>query len=179
MINLKILLLGKGVANNGCERLLKKHNIDYDYLEKNEVQISDYDLIVKSPGIPLDDIVFTKINGKVITDIELAYRLEKPNLIGVTGSNGKTTVVTMLEHVLKSKYNTIACGNIGYSICDALVDHPNMDFYIVELSSFQLEGVTSVDFMISCILNISLCHIDHHKSFDSYIESKLNICKLP
>lgn len=177
MINLKILLLGKGVANNGCERLLKKHNIDYDYLEKNEVQISDYDLIVKSPGIPLDDIVFTKIKGKVITDIELAYRLEKPNLIGVTGSNGKTTVVTMLAHVLKSKYNTIACGNIGYSICDALVDHPNMDFYIVELSSFQLEGVTSVDFMISCILNISLCHIDHHKSFDSYIESKLNICK--
>ena len=106
MINLKILLLGKGVANNGCERVSTKHNIDYDYLEKNEVQISDYDLIVKSPGIPLDDIVFTKIKGKVITDIELAYRLEKPNLIGVTGSNGKTTVVTMLEHVLKSKYNT-------------------------------------------------------------------------
>lgn len=173
---MRILLLGKGVANNGCKRLLDKHYIDYDYLEKGELTIYNYDYVVKSPGIPLDDNIFSKIKGKVISDIELCYILEHPFIIGVTGSNGKTSVVSMLGHILSDKYKVCVCGNIGYSVCEAVVEN-KADIYIVELSSFQLETVYSLDCNISLITNISMCHLDHHKTMSSYIESKLNICR--
>ncbi|MBE6137241.1 MAG: UDP-N-acetylmuramoyl-L-alanine--D-glutamate ligase [Erysipelotrichaceae bacterium] len=173
---MKMLLLGKGVANNGCKRLLDKHHISYDYLNIDELSNFDYDYIVKSPGITLHDEVFKMLKGKIISDIELAYILEKPYIIGVTGSNGKTSVASMLGHILSYKYNVCVCGNIGYSVCDALVDK-NADMYIVELSSFQLETVSNLDCNISIITNISLCHLDHHLSMNKYVNAKLNICK--
>lgn len=174
---MKILLLGKGVANNGCKRLLEKHGIEYEYLNPEEIVEAVYDCIVKSPGISLDDAIFLKVKGKIISDIELCYMLEHPFIIGVTGSNGKTTVVSMLGHILSSKFEVVVCGNIGYSVCDAVVDHPDCDIYIVELSSFQLEAVEVLDCNISVILNISLCHLDHHKNLNSYVDAKLNIAK--
>lgn len=174
---MKILLLGKGVANDGCKRLLDYHKISYDYKNIDELECFSYEYIVKSPGISLDDKIFEKLEGIIISDIELVYRLRKPFIIAVTGSNGKTTVTSMLAHVLGKKYKAIACGNIGYSFSDAVVDNPDADYYIVEVSSFQLEAIK--DFSPNCaiILNISPCHIDHHKSYSEYISSKLNILK--
>ncbi len=170
-------MLGKGIANNGCKRLLDKHLIEYDYLNIQELKELEYDYIVKSPGICLDDEVFQRLKGKVISDIELCYILEHPYIIGVTGSNGKTSVVSMLGHILSYKYDVVVCGNIGYSVCDAVVDHSNADIFIVELSSFQLEAIETLDCNISVILNISLCHLDHHKTLSNYIEAKTNIAK--
>lgn len=151
--------------------------IDYDYKNIGELDVWDYDYIVKSPGICLDDEVFSRLSGKVISDIELCYILEHPYIIGVTGSNGKTSVVSMLGHILSYKYDVVVCGNIGYSVCDAAVDYPNADIFIVELSSFQLEAIETLDCNISVILNISLCHLDHHKSLSRYIDAKTAIAR--
>lgn len=173
---MKILLLGHGVANDGCMRLLNKYKIDYDYKEIDSLDSYYYDYIVKSPGISLHDDIFKSLNGKIISDIGLGYMLLKPKIIGVTGSNGKTTVCSMLYHVLKSKYRVSLCGNIGYSFCEALLDYENIDYYIVEMSSFQLENIDFLDLDICVITNISITHLDHHKTLNEYIMAKRNIC---
>lgn len=173
---MKILLLGKGAANDGCKRLLEKHLIEYDYFNINEIVAKHYDYIVKSPGIKLTDNVFNYLKGRVISDIELGYILEKPFVIGITGSNGKTSVTLMLKYILSKKYKVCACGNIGYSFCDALVDS-DAEIFIVEVSSFQLEATRSLDCNVSVLLNISNCHLDHHTSLENYINSKMNICR--
>ena len=174
MINLKILLLGHGVANDGCKRLLEEENIEYDYLEIKDV-CKTYDIIVKSPGISLFDEFFTNRKEEIISDIELAYRLRKIYVICITGTNAKTTVSSMIYHVLKDDFKTVLCGNIGYSICDAVVENKDADIFVVEASSFQLEGISSFDPNISVILNINPHHLDHHKSLEHYVNSKLKI----
>lgn len=175
---MKVLVLGKGIANDGVVLLLEEERIEYDYLNINEVFSFNYKYVVKAPGIPLYNEVimgFIKCGIEVITDIELAFRLRKKYYIGVTGSNGKTTTVTLINHILKKKYNVVSCGNIGYSICRALVENKEADIFIVELSSFQLE-CAKIDLDISVLLNINPCHMDHHQTFKNYIKAKSNIC---
>lgn len=175
----KVLVLGKGVANDGVVMLLKTDQIEYDYLNLDEVEHYDYECVVKAPGIPYtnDQIQkFLQSKIQVITDIELACILRKKFYIGVTGSNGKTTTVSMIAHILSAKYNVVACGNIGYSVCRALVERPDADIYVVELSSFQLENAT-IDLNISVLLNVHPCHLDHHSEYKNYLDSKSNICK--
>ncbi|MDE7161135.1 MAG: UDP-N-acetylmuramoyl-L-alanine--D-glutamate ligase, partial [Anaeroplasmataceae bacterium] len=176
---MKILVLGKGVANDGVVLLLKEEQLEYDYLNLDEVEEYEYDLVVKAPGIPLFEPVVEKFlenKIRVITDIELAFMLRKKFYIGVTGSNGKTTTVSLIAHILSAKFDVVACGNIGYSVCRALVEHPNADIFVVELSSFQLESA-QIDLNISVLLNAHPCHLDHHGEYKRYLESKSNICK--
>lgn len=175
MICLKILLLGHGVANDGCKRLLDNDKIPCDYLEIKDVN-ETYDLIVKSPGISLFDPFFVDRKEKIISDIELAYNLRKIYIISITGTNAKTTVSSMINYVLKDTYKTVLCGNIGYSICDAVVDNGSDAIYIVEASSFQLEATTSYEPDISVLLNIFPHHLDHHKTLEHYVNSKLKQC---
>lgn len=172
---MKILLLGHGIANDGCQALLNKYHINYDYYDIKDVFSNNYDYIVKSPGIPLDEPIFLKLNGKVISDISLGYMLLKPKIIGITGTNGKTSISTMLYEVLKTKYKVCLCGNIGYSFCLALTNFDLYDYFIVEVSSFQLETTLPLDFYISVISNINVTHLDHHKTLDNYINAKSNI----
>ncbi len=127
---MKILVLGTGVANDGVVMLLKEEGLDYDYLNIDEVMTFDYQFVVKAPGIPMTEPIiqgFLKKNIRVITDVELAFLLRKKFYIGVTGSNGKTTTVSLIKHILSVKYKTIACGNIGYSLCRALVEHKDAE----------------------------------------------------
>lgn len=176
---MKILVLGTGVANDGVVMLLKEEGLDYDYLNIDEVMTFDYQFVVKAPGIPMTEPIiqgFLKKNIRVITDVELAFLLRKKFYIGVTGSNGKTTTVSLIKHILSAKYKTIACGNIGYSLCRALVEHKDAEIFVVELSSFQLEA-SLIDFNISVLLNVHPCHLDHHTSYKEYIDSKANLCK--
>ncbi len=176
---MKILVLGTGVANDGVVMLLKEEGLDYDYLNIDEVMTFDYQFVVKAPGIPMTEPIiqgFLKKNISVITDVELAFLLRKKFYIGVTGSNGKTTTVSLIKHILSVKYKTIACGNIGYSLCRALVEHKDAEIFVVELSSFQLEA-SLIDFNISVLLNVHPCHLDHHTSYKEYIDSKANLCK--
>lgn len=175
---MKVLVLGRGVANDGAVLLLEEEQIEYDYLNLDEVTHFDYEYVVKAPGIPYShDTIqrFLDLKIRVITDIELAFILRKKFYIGVTGSNGKTTTVSLIEHILSDKYQVVACGNIGYSVCRALVEHPKAEVFIVELSSFQLEHA-KIDLDISILLNVHPCHQDHHKDYQNYIASKANLC---
>lgn len=174
---MRILVLGKGVANDGVVKLLKRENHDYDYLNPSEVTDLSYDLVVKAPGISYQNQFIEKNlkqGVKIITDIELAMMLSSHYFICVTGSNGKTTTVTLITQILSTKYKVIACGNIGYSVCSAIVEHPEADIFVVELSSFQLEK-SLIDPQISVLLNVHPCHLDHHSSYRSYLESKAQI----
>ncbi len=176
---MKILVLGTGVANDGVVMLLKEEGLDYDYLNIDEVMTFDYQFVVKAPGIPMTEPInqrFLKKNLRVLTDVDIAFLLRKKFYIGVTGSNGKTTTVSLIKHILSVKYKTIACGNIGYSLCRALVEHKDAEIFVVELSSFQLEA-SLIDFNISVLLNVHPCHLDHHTSYKEYIDSKANLCK--
>jgi len=173
----KLLVLGKGVANDGVTMLLDKNQIEYDYLNPDEVKDCNYSFVVKAPGIPLEHELLQEFQEKkirILTDIELAMKLRKKFYIGVTGSNGKTTTVSLINKILSAKYKTVACGNIGYSVCKALVEHEDAEIFVVELSSFQLEAA-KIDLNISLILNVHPCHLDHHSSFRKYAEAKANI----
>lgn len=176
---MKILVLGKGVANDGVVLLLEEEQLEYDYLNLDEVDNFEYEFVVKAPGIPYTENLiqkFLELKIQVITDIELAFLLRKKFYIGVTGSNGKTTTVSMIAHILSAKYDVVACGNIGYSVCRALVEKPNAEIYVVELSSFQLEHA-KIDLNISVLLNVHPCHLDHHQRYKEYLDSKINLCK--
>ena len=174
---LKILLLGIGVATRGCSRLLTDLGINHTICEIKDLKEYEYDIIVKSPGISFNDEVFNDLKGEVISDIEMVYRLKKPFIIAVTGSNGKTTICSMLYHVLKKENNVVVCGNIGYSFADAVLDNPDCGMFIVECSSYQLEGVRLFSPDIAVISNIVPHHLKHHLTFRDYVESKLNIAK--
>lgn len=175
---MSILVLGKGVSNDGVVLLLKEEQIEYDYRDIDDSFSTDYEEVIKAPGIPPDHPKLQPIIEKkipILTDIELAMMLRPHFYIGVSGSNGKTTMVSLLKEILSLKYNAIACGNIGYSVCKAVVEHPSAEIFIVELSSFQLE-YAKIDLDISVLLPLHPCHLDHHGSFKNYIKSKSNIC---
>ena len=174
---MSVLLLGKGVANDGVELLLKEDNIDYEYLNINEVKSFEYDYVVKAPGIPCYEEVikeFVSRNIKIYTDLELGMKLRDKYYIVISGSNGKTTTVSLVYHVLRNIEDVVLCGNIGYSFCKALVENKKAKIFIVEASSFQLEN-TNIKPNISVLLNINPCHLDHHISFKNYVDSKINI----
>ncbi len=169
--SLKILVLGKGNSGEGCHRFLNHMGIEHDYLTTDEVSNFDYQLVVKSPGISYQNETVRKLKHvKIITDIELIGILLNRDFIGVTGTNGKTTTVTLINHIMKSKYKSIACGNIGTSICDAALTDNKV--FVVELSSFQLCGVKTFAPHVAVILNMNLAHLDYHKSKETYFEAK-------
>lgn len=174
---MSVLVLGKGIANDGVVELLKEEKIDYEYLDLKEVKKFDYDYVVKAPGIPYyNEIIkeFQNENVKIYSDLEIGMKLRKKFYIVVTGSNGKTTTVSIIYHILKNIEDVVLCGNIGYSFCRALVENKKSNIFIVEASSFQLEN-SYIQPNISVILNINPCHIDHHISYKNYVDSKSNI----
>ncbi len=174
---MKFLLLGKGVSNDGVEMLLKTDNLDYDYKDIEEVDNYNYDYIVKAPGIPYHhEVIKSFLDNKkiVLTDLEIGMKLRKKYYILVSASNGKTTTVSLIHHILKNNTKSVLCGNIGYSFCRALVENPDKDIFIVEASSFQLEN-SNISSNIAVLLNINPCHLDHHLTFKDYVDSKERI----
>lgn len=170
---MKILLLGHGVSNDGIKNYLDNYNIYYDYLNKEEV-FDKYDIVVKSPGIPLDDKVFDVCGKNVISDIELVNMFDNRDMIAITGTNGKTTTTLLINEFLSKQRECAVCGNIGYPIGLCAMDE--FDIFICETSSFQLEGCKNFKPKVAVLLNINPHHLDHHKSFKAYIEAKEKIC---
>ncbi len=137
------------------------------------------DLILPSPGVPADDPFLLKARAKRITiwsEIELAYRFLEGKLIGITGSNGKTTTTTLIHHILRSaQLPAVLAGNVGtplISLVDAL---KNDSVSVVELSSFQLELIEKFRPDISVFLNLTPDHLDRHKTFGNYVTAKVRI----
>tara|TARA_A100001011_G_scaffold400559_1_gene516226 strand:+ start:1932 stop:3251 length:1320 start_codon:yes stop_codon:yes gene_type:complete len=146
-------------------------------------KLLDCDLIVISPGISNDiSIVKKAIKNKidVISEIEFASWFTKSDIISVTGSNGKSTTVSLLNHIfLKAGYDSFLGGNIGTAFSENVAHELNRKFkkpiHILELSSFQIENLKKFKSKVSCIMNISEDHLDRYESLDHYIDTKLSL----
>ncbi len=116
---------------------------------------------------------------KIITDMELFAQLSTKPIIGVTGSNGKSTVVSLIDKVFKdANKNFILCGNIGLPVLQTLIDFDDkVDGYIIELSSYHLEKSPSLNLEVGLLLNISPDHLDRYKDFDDYAQTKMQVIK--
>lgn len=145
----------------------------------SEAFLNDADLIVASPGVPKDSIPIKyacENNIPVISEIELGYWFCEGPIIAITGTNGKSTVVTLLGDIFKEagrKYNV--CGNIGNSLCGEIKNIDEKTTVILEVSSFQLEWIVDFKPAVSCILNITEDHLERYKDLNDYALAKYRV----
>lgn len=145
----------------------------------SETILSDKDLVIPSPGVPADAPILRAARGKGIvawSEIELAFRFLKGKLIGITGSNGKTTTTSLIEHILRgSGLSTLLAGNIGTPLISCIEATTDSTWTVAELSSFQLELIDSFRPHVSVFLNLTADHLDRHGSMDVYGAAKARI----
>ena len=150
------------------------------YSTDDSIDMNQYAMIIKSPGIPNEDPVLEaarKCDVEIINDVEYAYRnCGDSFIVGITGTNGKTTTTTLIGEMI-NQWNgkAVVTGNIGSGIMWDFMDMSVEDIGVVELSSFQLDGIKEFRPNISVITNISPDHISWHKSYKNYIDAKLKI----
>lgn len=200
-IRKKILLVGLGVSGMSLSKMLLKHKINLvawdDNKTKrevarkngiiiktiNEIDFLTIDFLILSPGIQHNGkdahksaLLAKRNNCKIISDLEIInYIKKKLFLIGITGTNGKSTTTTLISHILSSSmFDVAACGNIGKPFSE--IDFKkNVKTLVVEASSYQLERIIKLKFNISILLNLSDDHLERHKNMSNYIDAKLNI----
>ena len=142
-------------------------------------EINQIKLCVISPGFPKYKEIVKRLrdrNVPIISEIELGYIISKGLICCVTGSNGKTTVTSLVGEILKTRYNDVhVCGNIGIAFCEEALITNDQSVSCIELSSFQLEDIKDFKPHVAAILNISPDHLDRYDSYEDYIQAKLNI----
>ena len=165
----------KSLIEEGIRVLVGSHPVDL--LEEH------FDFVVKNPGIPYQNCMVEAAIKKgvpVYTEVEIAYHLLEGLIIGITGSNGKTTTTTLASLMLKKSFperQVYAAGNIGIPLSELAEQSTNKDIYVSELSSFQLMGIDQFKPKIACIVNIFSAHLDYHGSREEYINAKLQLTK--
>jgi len=166
------------IKDNSTAERLKSLGIEFEYRGHSD-KIFESDLIIVSPGVSADADVILRAREKNITvwpEIELAYRLCRGKIVGITGSNGKTTTTALIGEIFKrAGIPTFVCGNIGYPFIDIARKVPENGFAIVELSSFQLEQIDQFHADIAVFLNLTPDHLDRHKTLENYINAKMRI----
>ena len=204
--NKKVLVLGLAKSGESAARLLDKLGAivtvnDGKPFEENpaaqslleegikvitgghplELLDEDFEWMVKNPGIPYNNpMVMRALEKKipVITEVEMAYLISDALIIGITGSNGKTTTTTMIAEVLTAGgQNGLLSGNIGFPASQVAQDAGETDTLVMELSSFQLMGIETFQPEIAVITNLMPTHLDYHGSFEEYVAAKWNIQK--
>ena len=159
---------------------LEKYGISYEEKGHNEEKILSSAKIIKSPGIADTIPLLQKVKAKkipVVGEIEFAAAYTDATLIGITGTNGKTTTTLLTYHILqKAGLNVGMAGNIGVSFAKQVAEQ-NYDYYVLELSSFQLDGMSTVSLDYAVLLNISPDHLDRYESVQGYIDSKFSIAQ--
>ena len=201
----KTVILGSGVSGIGAVKLAQKKGLDiflsdskniksetkkllsklavkYEESGHTEKLIKDSKEIIISPGIDLRSLIKSKPSlkkKKIISEIEFASRYTNAFIIAVTGTNGKTTTSKLIYHILKnSGFNVGLAGNIGYSFSESIVEN-QFDYYVLEVSSFQLDHIINFRPDISIITNISRDHLDRYDNkLESYAETKFNIIRI-
>lgn len=137
------------------------------------------DLVVKNPGIPYTSSPIQTalhLHIPVITEVELAFAWSKAPIIGITGSNGKTTTTTLVGQILEvAQKHPIVAGNIGTVLCEKAQSARSDEILVAELSSFQLKGTDQFRPQIGCLLNITPAHLDYHGTWEDYIQSKAKL----
>ena len=168
-----------GLIKGKYREILNKRNIRFEEGRHTEEMILSADEVIKSPGIKEDTPVVLKLREKgipVISEIEFAGRYAKGVKICVTGSNGKTTVTNLIWHMLKKAGKNVAMtGNVGNSFAMAVAEGHH-DYYVIELSSFQLDGMYEFRAELAIVMNITPDHLDRYgHEFQNYIDSKFRI----
>ena len=199
----KVLILGLSKSGISAAKYLNAKGADVFITEIKDVNLDDYKylmdlgiqiesgkhseefikdsyLAVTSPGIPPKSEIFAKLKEEkisVISEIELAYKETAKPFIAITGTNGKTTTTSLTAHILQQEYKAEACGNIGLPPCDLL--DKDLDYFVLEVSSFQLHFSNSFQAQIACWLNFTPDHIDWHEGLENYFYDKAKIFKFP
>ncbi len=159
--------------------MLDKYEIQWEEKQHTEEKILNATEVIKSPGIPDKAPLIKKLHAQgtpVISEIEFAGRYTNAKMICITGSNGKTTTTMLVYHILKNAgLNVGLAGNVGNSLA-LQVATEKFDYYVVELSSFQLDGMTGFKADIAILLNITPDHLDRYDyNFQNYVDSKFRI----
>ncbi len=190
-----VAVLGFGKSGQAAYGLLKRKGYDVEVFDDRAKETNEegfffgekaqvffdrnYDFVVTSPGIkPSHRFVQLALERKieVISELELASRFAKKPIIAITGTNGKTTTVKLIENILNAAgFKALACGNYGVAFSD-VVDE-NVDFFVVEASSFQLEFTKDFKPHVAAILNIDFDHLYWHGSMENYINAKRKVFK--
>ncbi|PKQ69717.1 UDP-N-acetylmuramoyl-L-alanine--D-glutamate ligase [Raineya orbicola] len=199
----KVVVLGAGESGTGAALLAKAKNFEVfvsdggkilekykKILEENEIPFEEgthtpeiifsANEIIKSPGIPDNTpIVLAALEKQipVISEIEFGFRHTKAKIIAITGSNGKTTTTLLTYHILKNAgLNVGLAGNVGESFAQKVIENHH-EYYVLEVSSFQLDGCFLFKPYISAILNITPDHLDRYESFEAYADAKFRIIR--
>lgn len=176
---LKVFLSDKGAIKENYKQFLTENEIDFEEENHDEERILKADWIVKSPGIPKKADIIHKIHMKGIrisSEIEFASEFTNAKIIAITGSNGKTTTTSLIYYILKNDGMNVGLGgNIGYSFAKQVADE-NHEYYVLEVSSFQLDDIQNFRPYISLLLNLSKDHLDQYNyNYEEYALAKFRI----
>ena len=168
-----------GKIKKKYKQVLLHYEINWEEEAHSETEILSAGIVMKSPGIPENTPIVLKLKKKgirIVSEIEFAATYTSATLIGITGSNGKTTVATMIHKILKDAGNNVAlAGNIGKSFAE-LVATKDINQFVLELSSFQLDGTYNFAPHIAILTNLSPDHLDRYDNdYEKYIASKFKI----
>jgi UDP-N-acetylmuramoylalanine--D-glutamate ligase len=168
-----------GKIKPSYKKVLFENSISLEEGQHNENFLLTADEVIKSPGIPDQIPILRKLRGKnipIISDIEFASRYTKARIIAITGTNGKTTTALLTYYILKqSGLNVCLAGNIGISFAEKVIDD-QYDYFVLEISSFQLDYIQEFRPDIAILLNITPDHLDRYEyNFQKYVKSKFRI----
>jgi UDP-N-acetylmuramoylalanine--D-glutamate ligase len=168
-----------GEIKEKYREILRSNNIEWEEGKHSESVILSADEVIKSPGIPEKAPLVVRLHEKgipVISEIEFAGRYCKGIKVCITGSNGKTTVTNLIAHILKKAgMNVAMTGNVGSSFAMAVAEG-DYDYYVIELSSFQLDGMYEFKADIAVLMNITPDHLDRYNyKLQNYVDSKFRI----
>ena len=195
----KVLILGLSKSGIAAAKYLNYKGADVYITEIKEVNLEDYKelldegikiesghhsdefikdtyLAITSPGIPPQTEIFNRLKEEkipVISEVELAYKETGKPFIAITGTNGKTTTTSLTAHILQQEYKAEACGNIGLPPCALLTK--DLDYFVLEVSSFQLHYSDAFQAQIACWLNFTPDHVNWHGSLENYFNDKAKI----
>ncbi|MFG6686278.1 UDP-N-acetylmuramoyl-L-alanine--D-glutamate ligase [Mariniflexile sp. HNIBRBA6329] len=175
-----VFVSDKGKIKEKYKQVLIHNEIEWEDEKHTEAKILNADIVMKSPGIPDKAPLVKQIREQgilVVSEIEFAAKYTNATIVGITGSNGKTTTATLTHHLLKSELPVGLAGNIGDSFAKQILekDYPN---YVLEISSFQLDDIVDFKPHIAVITNITPDHLDRYDyKLENYIASKFRIAE--
>lgn len=185
---MKALIIGAGVSGKSANKMLKKLGYSTYLLDdKKKIRftglrdrlLSNLSLVALSPGVPLSHELVTEAkaqNAEIIGELELGFRELKCPVIAITGTNGKTTTTTLVGELMQGEAeNVYVGGNIGIPVTSFAMNTKVEDVAVLEVSSFQLETISTFRPHVACLLNITPDHLNRHKTMLNYIKAKLRI----
>jgi UDP-N-acetylmuramoylalanine--D-glutamate ligase len=177
-----VFVSDKGEIKEQYKTELTDRGIEFEQGQHSEAKILKADLVIKSPGIPDKADIIKAVKAKhiqIIDEIEFAYRyIGESKAIAITGTNGKTTTTLLTYHLMKNAgFNVALAGNVGFSMARQVAEG-KFDWYVLELSSFQIDGIETFKPEIAVLLNITPDHLDRYEyTMQNYVNSKFNLIR--